>query len=215
MKRFVFGCLVIFLTGLATQPLSATLARHVTLSEMTEQADMIVTGRCESVESRWISRELVTQVTIRVDETLKGEVQKTITVVLPGGVDTRGKIPLARMVQGTPTFRPGDESFLFLKAIPNWQGPGFTILGFSQGKFSIVTDDEGVRRVHQDLSHLLLAGDSGSSPGRMTESRYESFAKRVRENLRSAKSLSADTVSESVNTAPVKRPELLEGSKPR
>jgi hypothetical protein len=55
---------------------------------------------------------------------------------------------LHSLVSGVPTFRPGEEAYVFL-----WgrEGEPFRVLGWSQGAFRISRDERtGVERVTQD-----------------------------------------------------------------
>jgi hypothetical protein len=58
------------------------------------------------------------------------------------------------LVEGVPTFRAGEEVYLFLWAKP---GEPYRILGWSEGTFRILRDTHtGVERVTQDSARLPI-----------------------------------------------------------
>jgi hypothetical protein len=126
----------------------ATTIRRVSDEELTTRAHLIVVGRQVESRSVWIGRMLMTRVTVAVDETLKGYVPAvTVTVDIPGGIDMNRRIPIGMSVAGAPTIHSGEHVVLFLS-----RGEGITamagsdeygIVGFSQGKFSVVVDARG------------------------------------------------------------------------
>jgi hypothetical protein len=137
---------------------SVALALPLTTRQMAAQADLIAIGQCVGTRSQWLGRELVTLATISLSEVMKGQEGSTVTVVLPGGIDATRRIKVASTWVGAPTIRPREEVFLFLRrgeAVPG----AYAVLGFSQGKLSIVPDRQG-KQVSQDLTRLrMVAGD--------------------------------------------------------
>src|SRR5260370_33592263 len=99
--------------------------------ELTAAADVIVIGKCTKAESAWYPRMLITLDSIEVAEVLKGERRTALTVVLPGGVDLKGPVPIGMDFEGGPIIQPGEELLLFLTRvaeIPN----GFALTGLTQ-----------------------------------------------------------------------------------
>ncbi|MGH9332039.1 MAG: hypothetical protein ACRD09_16480 [Vicinamibacterales bacterium] len=156
-------CLLLF--GAAAVDLTATTARRLSNADLAETADIIVIGRCTDVRAVWENpRTLVTVGTVAVTERLKGDAGDTIPVALPGGIDTNRRIPIGVTYAGAPQMRDGEDVFLFLsrdEAIAS----GFTVIGFSQGKFSIVADGKGGKAVSRDLTQITLVGPAGTSRG--------------------------------------------------
>jgi hypothetical protein len=107
--------------------------------DLAEQSDAIVIGRATETQPFWIDngRNLVTLVTIAVDETLKGDGSGALTVTLPGGVDANRKFPIAMSYPGAPRISPNEEVFLFLVRADDEVAQSYAVTGFSQGKFSI------------------------------------------------------------------------------
>ena len=142
----------------------SSLAVALSVQDMVAQSDVIAVGNCVETKSVWIDRSLVTLATVSVTENLKGNESSNITVALPGGVDVNRKIPVAMTYPGAPQMTPGENVFLFLTASDEVPG-GYTVAGFSQGKFSIVTDDEGEQMVSRDLRQTSLKSDNGIHRG--------------------------------------------------
>src|SRR6185503_18642733 len=141
-----------------------SLAVALSLQDMTNQSDVIAIGSCIETKSVWVDRSLVTLATVSVSESLKGTESSTITVALPGGVDANRKIPIAMTYPGAPQMTPGENVFLFLTASDEVPG-GYTVAGFSQGKFSIITDEDGEQSVSRDLRKTSLKSDNGIHRG--------------------------------------------------
>ncbi|HJP92542.1 MAG TPA: hypothetical protein VJ875_11330 [Pyrinomonadaceae bacterium] len=141
-----------------------SLAVALSVEDMVNQSDVIAIGSCTETKSVWVDRSLVTLATVSVAESLKGNETSTLTVALPGGVDANRKVPIAMTYPGAPQIRPGENVFLFLTAASEVPG-SYTVAGFSQGKFSIVTDDNGEQLVSRDLTKLSLQGNNGIRRG--------------------------------------------------
>lgn len=144
----------------------ADVSYKLSNEQLATTADAIVIGRATGASSRWVGRTLVTAVTVHVDESLKGGVSGSIEVILPGGTDANRRIPVAMSFPGAPTMRDGEQVFLFLSVDP--EVGGYIVSGFAQGKFSIVTDARGERRVSRDLRGSQLVEGTGVSRGTTT-----------------------------------------------
>ena len=138
-KRFS----VCVLTALCIPALAqATTLIKMSTEQMTARASDIVIGTVTEVRSTWVDRRLITLATISVSESLKGAARKELTLVLPGGVDATRAVPVAVTYPGAPVVMPADNVLLFLEgAAP--LSDGFQVVGFSQGKYSIVRDAFG------------------------------------------------------------------------
>ena len=160
-----------------------TLAAALSLEEMVNQSDVIAIGSCSNTQSVWVDGSLVTVATVSVSETLKGAGSETLTVVLPGGIDANRKIPVSMSYPGAPRLTPGENAFLFLTAEPEF-GNNYTVAGFSQGKFSIVNDEDGEPMVSRDLSELSLRGDNGVRRGQSNVLPLSSLKEQVKGYLK-------------------------------
>jgi hypothetical protein len=153
------------LAALAAPPLRATTALERSTNDMIQEAQVILTGRCTHVESRWVGRDLVTLATIAVSEPLKGQAGSEVTVVIPGGVDSKRAIPIAMTFPAAPTIQLKEDVLLFLTP-ENQVAGGFAIVGFSQGKFTVAQDPKGKSLASQNLAGLRLMSPKGAvSPG--------------------------------------------------
>jgi hypothetical protein len=174
---------LVFIAATAVD-LAATTARRLSNEEMTDTADVIVIGRVTDVRSVWETpRVLVTVVTVAVSERLKGEVGESISVAVPGGSDANRKFPIAMTYAGAPRMGEGEDVFLFLSRDPDMTS-SLTVMGFSQGKFSIVDDGKGGKAVARDLTQVTLVGGTGAVRGAVTLVGLSEFKQEILEYLR-------------------------------
>jgi len=145
-------------------PVDASLANALTIEDMVNQSDVIAIGSCIETKSVWVDRALVTLATVSVGETLKGAQLGTITVELPGGIDANRAVPVAMTYPGAPSIAPGENVFLFLTATGETAG-SYNVAGFSQGKFSIVNNEDGEPMVTRDLTKTILKDNNGVRRG--------------------------------------------------
>jgi hypothetical protein len=61
---------------------------------------------------------------------------------------------------------------------------GYTVVGFSQGKFSIVTDAHGRKAVDRDLTNLDLQSGRGVTRGTRTLTSLQEFKEEIQRHLR-------------------------------
>src|SRR5688572_3996128 len=80
---------------------------------------------------------------------------------------------------GAPRIACGAGGFLSLLGVRAGLG-GYTILGFSQGKFSIVTDPSGQTVVSRDLTTINLQRGTGVARGTRTLMRLQEFREEIR-----------------------------------
>jgi hypothetical protein len=160
-----------------------TLAVALSLEDMVKQSDVIAIGNCVDTQSVWVDSTLVTLATVSVSETLKGTESGNLTVVLPGGVDANRQFPVAMSYPGAPRITPGEDVFLFLSA-ESEVANGYTVAGFSQGKFSIVNDEDGEPVVSRDLTKLSLQGNNGVRRGSANMTPLSNFKDQVKGYLK-------------------------------
>ena len=159
-----------------------TLAVALSLDDMVAQSDVIAIGNCLETKSMWVDQSLVTLATVSVSESLKGGATGNVTVVLPGGVDANRKFPIAMSYPGAPRLTPGEDVFLFLTSDTD-SGLGYNVAGFSQGKFSIVTDEDGQQVVSRDLTKMVLQGGNGVRRGGANVTPLATFKDQVKARL--------------------------------
>ena len=163
----IFSCLAI--AWLVAGSLGATTLQPLSSLDLAEKADRIVVGECLEVESRWFDGTLVTLVTVGVAETLKGEAVEQLTLALPGGIDSRGEVPLAVTYAGAPMVTSGDEMLLFLGSVAG-EVATFQVIGVSQGFFPVV----------RESGEALVVQDRGSRRGALPLDQVRS---RIRSDL--------------------------------
>lgn len=104
--------------------------RPLTLDDLCRNATRIVAGEVTKLSSRFEGTRIVTDVTMRLTETLKGRAAPRVTFKIPGG--TVGGLTLN--VSETPTFTKGEQAVVFLR-------PGNVpcdVYGWFRGKYSVV-----------------------------------------------------------------------------
>ena len=114
---------------------SATVLLPGDLGDIARAASAIVRGTVVDVRSDWADsrRRVETIVTLRVSESLKGEMRGLVSVKVPGGVLGRYR----SVTIGAPSFRQGEEVVLFLGAAP----PALPyVIGLGQGVFRVQRD---------------------------------------------------------------------------
>jgi hypothetical protein len=165
-------------------PVATSLANEMTMEELTEGASLIIIGECKVTRSRWVERRLVTDATILVTEKLKGGVDAgtEVTVELPGGIDSNRAVPVAMSYAGAPQISPNEKVFLFLDG-PDNGANSYSVIGFSQGKFSIGNDNAGEEVVTRDRTMVPMERGAGPIRGNRQAVRLSEFRQRVRELL--------------------------------
>ena len=155
-----------------------SLAVALSLQDMVSQSDVIAIGNCTDARSIWVDQALVTLATISVSESLKGN-ETSLTVALPGGIDANRKFPIAMTYPGAPQITPGENVFLFLTSSSEVPG-SYTVAGFAQGKFSIITDEDGQQVVTRDLTKMSLKSNNGVHRGQSNMTSLSSLKNQVR-----------------------------------
>jgi len=116
-------------------PVWATVLLPADLSDIARAASAIVRGTVVEVRSEWADRRrrVETIVTVRVSESLKGDMRGLVSVKVPGGVLGRYR----SITIGAPSFRQGEEVVLFLGA----EAPALPyLIGLGQGVFRVQRD---------------------------------------------------------------------------
>lgn len=126
---------LLLLAGLLAPQASALMVRK-SIEELTSEADSILIGKVENIESRWNEERtlIYTYVTISVKQhtrTLSGMAEAKEVIVRVRGGEVRN---IGLRVSDTPEFREGEEVFLFLKRV---KLSLFSVTGLFQGKYTI------------------------------------------------------------------------------
>ena len=181
-----FGLLLACMT-MSLPALHATTLARLSLDQLAAGSDAIARVRCETAAARWENGSISTVTTVRVLETLKGNLPPEIAVHLPGGRVGH----MTASVDAVPRFRPGDEAFLFLQ--PARSG-GFTVAGWVEGTFRIsrdprtraetVTQDSGAFAVFDAATRAFQASGVRRMPVEEFRARLDAAIARSQEKSR-------------------------------
>jgi hypothetical protein len=155
------------ITGVAQpqDPAATSLAPGLSMQQLVEGASSIVIGTCLETKSQWVERRLVTLATVSVAETLKGDAGGNVTVVLPGGIGSKGKFQLAMTYAGAPQIYREEKVALFLVPAQDEVANGYVVMDFAQGKFSIAEDNAGEPLVTRDMTRATMQRGVGPTRG--------------------------------------------------
>ncbi len=127
----------------------ASLVAELSLAELCAHADVVATGRVESVRSAWQpdGHVIMTEVILVVDEGLWGaDPGASLSFWVLGG--QVGEI--AQVFSGEAAFTPGEEVMVFLEK----RGERLGVIGLSQGKYRI--EEVAGQPVAQAATHGLV-----------------------------------------------------------
>jgi hypothetical protein len=118
----------------------------VTLENLANGADFILVGTVTDIASqKQDNQNIYTEVTLSVEQTLKGKPGEKVVVKVPGG-EAGG---IAMMVTDNPSFQLGERAVVFL----NKEQGVFTVFGGFQGKFTI--DESGMVSGDKQLTEFI------------------------------------------------------------
>lgn len=119
---------------------------QLSLEELAEEADSVITGTVMSSQSQWNNdrTSIYTTVIVALENHLKGNpLPDQVTVIVPGG-EIDG---VMQIVSDTPAFKPGEEVLLFLENLPQQIYPRsiflpktHSVFGSFQGKKEIINN---------------------------------------------------------------------------
>ncbi len=126
--------LLLFILFAATPVVSASMIK-ISLEDLTREADVIVIGDIEEVESRWnLWRTMVyTYSTVSVEKYIKGTGSEKLTIITKGGTVGDSGV----WVEDVPEFTKNETVLVFLKKA----GREFSVAGWAQGKFTVENED--------------------------------------------------------------------------
>lgn len=144
----------------------ATSVLKMSLRDLAKNSDSIVLARVEDESARYdANKEIYTYITLRVLDPVKGmkaehgkkaTAHEMITIRQIGGVVGN----IASIVPGMPKFTKGEEVVVFLSKKDAGGYPW--VMGLQQGKYSVSTDDNGIKHVRNELEDLGLMNSDGS-----------------------------------------------------
>lgn len=134
-------CLLSLLAIIALSPVTlATTVIPPTFDELVDQADVIFQGKVTDVRSQWTGegaqRYIVSYVTFRVDEGIKGNPGQSYTIRMLGGTvgdETMG-------VTDAPEFVTGDRDIVFVQ---NNGSQFIPLVGIMHGRFHVQRELSG------------------------------------------------------------------------
>jgi hypothetical protein len=169
--------------ALTTGTLSASVVAPPPFEVLVAQAGEIFVGQVTQQSARWIERAvrrlIVTDVTFRAEQVIKGAPSPTKTLTFLGGIigDTRQELV------GMPTFMVGDRDVLFVRS---GEASLLPLVGLFHGRFRIVAGRNGIGDyVANNAREPLVTASSYASPGRLRVTdnplRLEDFLNSVRQ----------------------------------
>ena len=123
----------------------------VTEDELIDAAQLIVRGVVTSSETAIIRGRVVTESTLEVSESLKGDPGGPVVHVITAGGDLQGQ---RLHIPGAPGFAVGEEVCVFLEK----NSLGWILTGISQGKYRLEQDSStGLTVARRSQAGLRLA----------------------------------------------------------
>jgi hypothetical protein len=126
----VLALLLIF-----TNILSGTTVQRLGLDELVKKAHTIVLGKVTGSRTYWSTDKklILTDYTLDVDESIKGQLARTVSVTTIGG-----KIDDVELyVSGMPSFQKGEDTVVFIEQSGAYQ----VVVGLGQGKFTVANGE--------------------------------------------------------------------------
>ena len=163
MKRanYLILCAAI---GLLLSIARATTVIPPTFDELVNQAEVIFQGNVINLKSEWVGegaqRHIMSYVTFKVEDTLKGDPGQSYTIRMLGGTvngETMG-------VSDAPKFAVGDEDILFVQ---NNGSQFIPLVGIMHGRFHVRTNEANQQIVtdneDQPLKNVARLGKTASA----------------------------------------------------
>lgn len=137
---------------LATAPAVASVTEALDLPTLVRESDFVLVGRATHAEARWdAGRRIVTDVTLRVERSMKGDAAPGDEVIVRQLGGSIGE--LGMRVAGEPTIGTGDRLVLFGRR--SGTGAHLRSVGMSQGVLPVRVE-EGRDVVHPGGAGLAL-----------------------------------------------------------
>jgi hypothetical protein len=137
---------------------SGTTVQKLSLKDLAKKSSSIVIAKVQDSDSRIdpSNKEIYTYITLRILEPVKGmKGEKSLTLRQLGGTVNH----IASIVPGMPSFKKDEEVVLFLT---DRDGAGYPwVMGLQQGKYTVTTDNNGMKTVRNELDGLRLLTPGG------------------------------------------------------
>jgi hypothetical protein len=149
------GILIILISLLFPLGARASALKKLSEQELANLSDVIVVGKVDKKEARWVGRHIETTIGIQAKEYWKGDLGSSFEFTQMGG-ELQRPLPIAMEADGAPKFFEGEQVILFLeKPKKNPQNKGASplppdsrlpdsckVVGWAQGKYSIIKDSK-------------------------------------------------------------------------
>ena len=170
---------------LLASPALATIVEAMSMRDLVRDSSLVVIGQVESQQARYDEQgRIVTDVTLRVEESLHGAVARSsrITIERLGGVV--GDIGMH--VEGEPRFDNGEHLILFGQRFVTPRGPVIRPVGMAQGVMPIegemvLPNSEGLGLVTRDAQGQLIPSSGAVTAPRARDAIVEEIQALVAE----------------------------------
>lgn len=160
-KGLRYGAVVLALAASATSAGATTLIR-AGFDDLAARNRAIVVGEVVDAKSYWNADHtfILTDVRVRLDDVLKGNVNKELKVTILGGRVG----DLTTLIVGGPELIPGNSYVLFLneESLPG-VARALTVRDLSQGVFDVKIGRGGLRAISQASGQPLVPDRAGYS----------------------------------------------------
>lgn len=139
MKKALWVILSVF-AAVSFSSIPATTVIPPTFDELVSQAEVIFEGTVTNVKAEWVGegaeRHIMTYVTFKVEDTIKGKPGKAYTMRMLGGtIDGE-----TMAISDAPKFKTGDKDILFVQ---NNGSQFIPLVGIMHGRFRVKRDQSG------------------------------------------------------------------------
>jgi hypothetical protein len=180
--------LVLSALFLAMLSARATTVIPPTFDQLVSDAEFIFQGNVTEVRSQWIGeggqRQIVTYVTFKVEDAVKGSPGANYTIRMLGG--TVGDITMA--ISDAPQFKVGDKDILFVEH----NGTQFIpLVGIMHGRFHVERDQSGQEVITtnegEPVKNVARLGKEEAASATEANLTAAGFKAAIQAKLRSAK----------------------------
>jgi hypothetical protein len=157
MRRKIFPILAaLCLTVLIGTGSYATTVLRFSLEDLVKRSQFIVVGKVTGERTYWTAdrKMILTDHSIEVNESIKGQASRSIVVTTVGG--RMGDTEL--YVAGMPAFQKGEDAVVFVEQTGAYR----TVVGLGQGKFTVVNGE-----VANNVADLSFPDGRPGNPVRM------------------------------------------------
>jgi hypothetical protein len=140
MSRKLILASVVLLASVSL--VGATTLVRMDFGDLARDADAIIVGTVTDIQGEWgPDRNFIhSNVTIRVERSMRGNTGDQIVLRNPGGIVAG----VGQRAEGVADFEVGERVMLFLTS---WEDGALKVLGYTQGKSRVVVDGQGRERL--------------------------------------------------------------------